>query len=64
MEQRKGYRLRFEVVYCSSAQPGFEAELLANPFKRNGGWRTEKFPLYPCEIILRLTDHFVHLHEV
>lgn len=54
----------FKVVYCSSAQPGFEAASLELSTPTQLGWKSHKYPLYPIEIILRFEDPIVSLSEL
>ena len=50
--------------FCSSAQAGFEAELLEQNFRESKGWKSQKFPLYPIEVIVRYEDPLVSLAEI
>ena len=45
-------QLPFFVTYCASEQPGYESKLLEHVFRENRGWKSQKFPLYPIEMII------------
>ena len=49
-------QLYFETIYCSSSQPGFEAQNLDKSFFNTAGWKSQKFPIYPIELILKFQD--------
>lgn len=57
-------QLKFNVAFCSSSQAGFEAQLLEQNYRESLGWKSQKFPLYPIEIIIRYEDPLVSLAEL
>ena len=56
--------LQFETLFCSSSQSGFEAQNLEHISYNTPGWKSEKFPLYPIEMILKFHDPIVSLNEM
>ena len=57
-------QLNFESIFCTSEQPGFEAKNLERSFHNTAGWKSQKYPLYPIEIILKFADPVVSLNEM
>lgn len=57
-------QLKFQVLYCSSQQAGFEAQNLEESYHNTAGWKSQKFPLYPIEILIKFVDPVVSLSEL
>ena len=57
-------QLKFETLFCSSQQAGFEAKNLEQSYHNTAGWKSQKCALFPIEIILKFEDPIVSLGEM
>lgn len=56
MEKRKGKRINYRIVHCSSEDPEYPITELLQQSPESRGWQNKRFSSYPETIVIELVE--------